>query len=112
MAEAKPSRAKSIAVEMMAVVILGFCAYGFGSKFIEFLYLVLSDKESASEGVFAVTPVLNYMLASMGFLCLLGWAATQGMFTNIEQPKHSMLDIDAELDAENDDSQYTRSVLQ
>jgi hypothetical protein len=112
MAKVITSRGQNIAVALMAVVILGFCFYGFGSKFIEFLYLVLSDDEAAAEGVFAVTPVLNYLLASMGFLCLLGWAATHGMFHNIEQPKQTMLEVDAWLDADNDDSQFTRSVLE
>jgi hypothetical protein len=112
MSESKVSRGQNITVAIMAVVILGFCLYGFGSKFVELVYLVLSDDESAAEGAFAVAPVANYLLASMGFLCLLGWAAAQGMFHNIEQPKQTMLDRDAELDAENDDSRFSRSILQ
>jgi hypothetical protein len=34
---------------------------------------------------------MNYLLASLGFFCLLLWAAAQGMFRDIESPKHEML---------------------
>ena len=40
-----------------------------------------------------------------------GWAAMHGMFRNIEQPKRTMLDVDAQLDAQTDDARYSRSVL-
>jgi hypothetical protein len=41
----------------------------------------------------------------------LGWAAAQGMFHNIEEPKQTMLDLDAQLDADNDDSKFCKSVI-
>jgi hypothetical protein len=50
--------------------------------------------------------VLNYLLASMGFLCLFGWAAMHGMFRDVEQPKVTMLENEARLDA---DSGYSRN---
>ena len=106
------SRTQNIVVAILAVVILGFCLYGFGAKFIELVRMVRSDDEAMSEGVFAVAPLVNYLLASAGFLCLMGWAAAQGMFHNIEEPKHTMLDVDAQLDARSDDSKYSHSVLQ
>ena len=109
--KAKVSRTRNIAVAIMGVVILGFCAYGFGSKFVEFVYLVTSDDPAAKEGRFAVAPVMNYLFASLGFLCLMGWAAIQGMFRNIEQPGQDMLDMDAEIDKDNEDSRFTRSVV-
>jgi hypothetical protein len=46
-----------------------------------------------------VTPVINYLLASLGFLLLFGWAAANGMFHDIEQPKRTMLEIEQQLDA-------------
>lgn len=109
--KAEVSRNQNIAVAIMGVVIIGFCAYGFGSKFYEFVYLVTSDDAAAQEGMFAVTPVVNYLLASLGFLCLMGWAACNGMFHNIEQPKQDMLDIDAEIDQGDDGSQFTGSIM-
>jgi len=77
-----------------AIVILIPCLYGFGGKFIEFVQLYRGDVD----GVFAISPILNYLLASMGFICLFGWAVTQGMFQDIERPKRTMLDIQNELD--------------
>lgn len=109
--QARVSRTQNIAVAIMGIVIIGFCAYGFITKFIEFVYLVTSDDPAAKEGRFAVAPVVNYLLASLGFLCLMGWAAMHGMFHNIEQPGQDMLDLDAQLDQDNDDSQFTRSVI-
>ena len=98
-------------VTVLSVVILGFCFFGFGSKFIEFVRLVTSDEMAAREGIFAVTPLMNYLLASAGFLCLLGWAAAQGMFRHIEQPKQTMLEINAKLDAETNDLKFCNSVM-
>lgn len=98
-------------VALMGVVIIGFCAFGFGSKFIELVRLVTTDSVAAQEGIFAVAPLANYVLASAGFLCLLLWAATQGMFTNIEKPKRTMLEINAKLDAEMHDLHYCNSIM-
>jgi len=105
------SHVKSVAVSIMAVVILGFCLFGFGSKFVEFVRLVLSDEEGASEGIFAVAPLTNYLLASAGFLCLLGWAAAQGMFRNIEGPKRSLLETESQLDAQSNTEHFCDSVM-
>ena len=111
-AEPKPvSRTQNIIVAILGIVILGFCIFGFGSKFIEFVHLVTGDDVAMSEGIFAVAPMVNYLLASAGFLCLLGWAAAHGMFHNIEGPKHTMLDIEARLDANRDDTKYCDSVI-
>lgn len=105
------SRAQAYAVSIMGVVIIGFCAYGFGSKFIELVRLVVGDSTVASEGVFAVAPLANYVLASAGFLCLMGWAAANGMFYNIEGPKRTMLQSEETLDADANDGHYADSVL-
>lgn len=77
-----------------ALIILVPSLYGFGGKFIEFVQLYRGDVD----GVFAISPILNYLLASMGFFCLFCWAVTQGMFHDIELPKRTMLDIQNELD--------------
>jgi len=98
-------------VSVLAVVILGFCCFGFGSKFVELVRLVMSDDAVAQEGIFAVAPLMNYLLASAGFLCLLGWAAAQGMFRQIEQPKQTMLDVNAKLDACSDDLDFCHSIM-
>ncbi|TWU29798.1 hypothetical protein [Bythopirellula polymerisocia] len=113
MDETNPSRMQNYIVGIMSIVILGFCMFGFGSKFIELVYMVLDyDSSASTEGVFAVAPLSNYLLASAGFLCMLGWAASQGMFRDIERPKQTMLDIEEELDAASGDAHYSDSILQ
>ena len=103
---------KTLAIQIMSIVILGFCLFGFGSKFVELVRLVVSDSEAAQEGIFAVAPLMNYLLASAGFLCLLGWATVHGMFRDIERPKETMLEVNAQLDAEMHDLQFCSSVLE
>ena len=41
-------------------------------------------------GAFAITPMVNYLLASLGFLCLLLWATRNGMFRDIESAKERL----------------------
>ncbi len=79
---------------LAAAAILLPCMYGFVGKFIELVAYSRTDAESA----FAVAPVINYLLASAGFLCMFGWAWCNGMFGNIEQPKRTMLETEFQLD--------------
>lgn len=78
-----------------ALVVLLPCMYGFGSKFWELVVICRGDMT----GAFAIAPIVNYLLASAGFLLLLGWAAANGMFHDIERPKQTMLDHERRLDA-------------
>lgn len=80
---------------LFALAVLLPSLYGFGTKFLEFIALFRGDVD----GAFAITPILNYLLASLGFLLLFGWAALGGMFRNVEQPKYSMLENEAWLDS-------------
>lgn len=80
----------------MALAVLVPCLLGFGTKFLEFIALYRGD----AEGAFAISPILNYLLASFGFLLLFGWAALGGMFHDIEAPKYTMLENEAVLDEE------------
>lgn len=72
---------------ILAIMALVPSLYGFGTKFLEFIALTRGD----IEGVFALSPVCNYLLASLGFMCLMVWAALNGMFHDIERPKRTML---------------------
>ena len=87
---------------ILAAIILLPALFGFGKKFTEFLAL-LGD----NEGSFAIMPVLNYLLASLGFLMLLGWAIGHGMFHDMEKPKIDMLNREAELDAQEEELEET-----
>ena len=79
---------------VLALVILAFSAYGFIGKLIEFFHVLGGDDAT----LFVVTPILNYLLASVGFLLMLGWAVANGMFHDIERPKHRLLDDEELLD--------------
>ncbi len=79
----------------IAMVILIPSMYGFLGKFIEFVHISRGEEG----GEFAVAPIMNYLLASAGFFCMLLWAAWNGMFRDIEQPKYDFLDNEARIDA-------------
>ncbi len=86
-------RYKAILLLVMTVCILVPSMLGFVAKFIEFVH---TFRES-SDGAFAITPIMNYLLASIGFFCMLIWAAINGMFHDMERPKHYMLDLEEKL---------------
>ena len=90
----RPSRARTITLIVMSIVILVPSMTGFVMKFIEFIHTFQGE----SDGAFAITPMLNYLLASLGFFCLLLWATLNGMFHDLEKPKYHMLDVEEQLD--------------
>ena len=93
------SRRQRIVMIVMALAVLVPSLFGFGTKFLEFIALYRGDVE----GAFAISPILNYLLASLGFLFLFGWAVLGGMFRDIEEPKYTMLENEARLDRAEDD---------
>ena len=88
-------RGVMIATIVLGIVILIPSMMGFVNKFREFVHIVKGDPD----GAFALTPIVNYLLASGGFFCFLIWAAFQGMFHDIEAPKRDMLARERALDA-------------
>jgi hypothetical protein len=93
-AERRNARLTFAFTVVLALMILIPSMLGFIAKFIE-LFAVLSGEP---DGVFALTPILNYLLASLGFFCLLLWAAGRGMFHDVELPKRAMLEREDILD--------------
>ena len=89
------SRRKGWITLVMAILILLPSLYGFAGKFIEFVHIY----RGTGGGEFAVAPILNYLLASAGFFCMLLWASWNGMFRDVERPKHEFLDNEARIDA-------------
>ncbi|MBS0206093.1 MAG: hypothetical protein JSS49_24635 [Planctomycetes bacterium] len=67
---------------------------GFANKFLDLVLVVQGDEE----GAFAVTPIVNYLLATAGFLCLLIWTAMQGAFENLDGPSQTMFENEQRLD--------------
>ena len=101
MKEQKPQkrstpRSQVITTVIFAVVILVPSMLGFATKFREFIMIYRGDVD----GVFAITPIVNYLLASLGFFFLFCWATAHGMFRDIERPKYTMLENERKLDIE------------
>lgn len=91
----RTTRAQVITTIVMALLILIPSMYGFVGKFVELVNVLRGDPE----GAFAVAPIANYLLASLGFFCLLLWASLGGMWSDIEKPKLDMLEHERDLDA-------------
>lgn len=90
----QPFHTRRLVTLLFALAVLLPSLYGFGTKFLEFVALYRGDVD----GVFAISPILNYLLASVGFLLLFAWAALGGMFHDIEQPKYTLLENETYLD--------------
>jgi nitrogen fixation-related uncharacterized protein len=66
--------------------------------FTDKLLLFWKTVRSSDEGSFAAIPVINYLIVFAGMACLLVWAIANGMFSDIEAPKYTMLDNERRLD--------------
>jgi hypothetical protein len=102
------SRTRSWVTAVLAVVILLPALFGFGTKFREFLVLFWGD----SQGSYALVPILNYLLASLGFMMLFLWAILHGMFRDIEQPKYTMLENEQRLDQIEEEQRHEETLGQ
>jgi hypothetical protein len=92
--DARDARRRMWLTVIMGVLILIPSMYGFMGKFIEFVHIYRGEPG----GEFAVAPILNYLLASAGFFCMLLWAAWNGMFHDVEKPKYDFLENEARLE--------------
>lgn len=90
------SRGQAWITAAMAVLILLPSMYGFVGKFVEFVAIY----RGSAGGDFAVAPIMNYLLASAGFFCMLLWAAWNGMFRDVERPKIDFLTNESLLDGD------------
>ena len=106
------SRLRTWVVTGMAAIIIFITAPAFAEKIVALAELVGQvSEEGKEESAFAITPLVNYILATFGFICLGSWAAMHGMFTNVEDPKETMLDTERQLDALDNEPDYTQSVM-
>jgi hypothetical protein len=80
---------------LFAAIVLIPTILGFGNKFLDLVLVIQGDEE----GAFAATPIVNYLLATAGFFCLLLWTAAQGAFHNLDRPSVEMLENERRLDA-------------
>lgn len=88
------SRGKRIALWCIALAVLLPGAYGFIDKLVQFIRTL----KTVQGAEFTLVPISNYFLIAGGMTCLFIWAIANGMFRNIEGPKHDMLEREAELD--------------
>lgn len=96
-ARSTPSRRRQRWTTLIfALIVLIPSGVGFTKKFMELVAL----SQGGSDGAFAISPVLNYLLASVGFFFLFCWAIFNGMFGDIERPKFAMLENERMLDDE------------
>ena len=82
------------------LVVIGFAGLSFGFNLYEFFYDL-----SRQEGFrFAGAHLATYLLVAGGFFLLLAFAFMRGHFSDIERPKHELLDRERMYDhAEFDD---------
>ena len=90
----RATRAKTIAFWLIAVGIIVPGGYGFIAAFIQFVRTL----RTVEGGGFTIIPIVNYLMVTAGFVCLLIWAVAHGMFRDIERPKYTMLEREAQLD--------------
>jgi hypothetical protein len=90
----EPQKVSKVWAVLAIVFFLGPAMFGFGTKFYELIRVFEGD----ASGAFAVTPIVNYLLAGCGFVLLFAWAARNGMFRDIERPKFEMLENERRLD--------------
>jgi hypothetical protein len=82
----------AVAILFIFIVLIAGCF--FALKFYDLVMVAMYVPEGAS----AISPIVNYLLAGIGFFFMLGWAAYNGMFHDIEKPKQTMLDTEHQLD--------------
>ncbi len=74
---------------MLISVLLG--GLGFVYKIVQFM-----KETHGIEGATFIVPVAIYACMALGFICLLAWATSKGMFHNIEGPKIRLLEKEEE----------------
>jgi hypothetical protein len=97
-------RSQTVTTIVFALVILIPSLLGFANKFREFILIFRGDVD----GVFAISPIMNYLLASLGFFFLFCWAIAHGMFRDLERPKYAMLENERRLDEDEDLAWFRR----
>jgi len=82
----KPTPRVPLWTRIVGAAVLIPTILGFANKFLDLIIIAQGDEE----GAFALTPMINYLLATAGFFCMLMYAVTQGAFHDINAPSHSM----------------------
>jgi len=93
------SRSQKFLLAIFTFLFFVLPGLGFVDKLVMFAKVVALPPEGRFEdGRFALVPLLNYLLVVGGMACLLLWAIGNGMFTDVEAPKYTMLENERKLD--------------
>ena len=84
----------------LMIWLFGFVVFAGGAAFFYKLYEFFLDLSSADGLGFAGSHLLTYCLVAGGFLLLLAYGFITGHFTNIEEPKHSLMEMEENYDRE------------
>jgi len=78
--------------------LVGLSVVGGGVTFCLKLYEFMRSANTGEMPGFAFATVVSYFVATAGFLCLALWAFLRGHYHDIEGPKYTLLETEAELD--------------
>ncbi|MBI3450310.1 MAG: hypothetical protein HY049_15525 [Acidobacteria bacterium] len=71
-----------------------------GVSFVYKLYEFIVAANRGNLPGFAYATVVSYFIVTLGFLCMVLWAFLRGHYTDIEEPKHRLLENERALDRE------------
>ena len=87
---------------IFSVVMVITAGTAFLIKLVEFLYQFSGAAGAAGVQpgfIFAIAPLLTYLIVATGFACLFLWAYFSGQFRNVEGPKYRMLELQDRIDS-------------
>lgn len=81
---------------IFSIVMVLTAGSAFGIKLVEFLLEFSGNVgrgAARSNVLFAIAPLLTYLIVAAGFACLFLWAYLTGQFRDVERPKFRMLEM-------------------
>lgn len=75
-------------VGMFSLAIMFLAGGGFIFKLVEFARSI----DMKNDMVFAIMPIVTYLIVASGFMCLFIWAFVTGKFADLEAAKYAMLE--------------------
>jgi len=84
------ARQERVALWVAMIAGVGLAGVAFIYKIAEFIFTLNSNEVQG----FADVPVTIYFVVAAGWLCLLVWCFVGGQFTNVEQSKFEMLEME------------------
>lgn len=99
------SRGTRMFLWLFSILMVITAGTAFLFKLIEFIYQFISADNTVAGGqgvrhgfIFAISPLMTYLIVAAGFACLFVWALLGGQFKDVEAPKYRMLDLQDQID--------------